>query len=145
MRLRRSPIQHLGREITGLSVATRVEPTCAGGGHTCHCQNSPQRHANDEITGAVEPGIPVQIYLTDAEAGPAVDESLRELLLMSGVEKIFESSVIFSLWCRRLTGVLKRAADSDAASEARRTQLISKLSTGSRRVSMVLPVTPSPN
>jgi hypothetical protein len=62
----------------------------------------------------------VQIYLSDALAGPAVEGSLRELLLLCGVEDIRESSITISSWYRSLTGLLKRAADSDAAGEARR-------------------------
>jgi hypothetical protein len=73
-----------------------------------------------EIPGGVQSDIFVQVYLTDGPAGPAVEESLRELLLMSGVEDIRESSVVVASWYRSLTGLLKRAADSDAAGEARR-------------------------
>ena len=62
----------------------------------------------------------MQVYLTDALAGPVVEESLRELLLMHGVEDLRESPVVISSWYRSLTGLLKRAADSDAADEARR-------------------------
>lgn len=74
----------------------------------------------DEVPGTVQPEIPVQIYLTDALAGPAVEESLRELLLMHGAEDLRESAVTIGSWYRSLTGLLKRVADSDAADEARR-------------------------
>ncbi len=76
--------------------------------------------AGDEVPGTVQPEILVQVYLTDALAGPVVEESLRELLLMHGVEDLRESPVAISSWYRTLTGLLKRAVDSDAADEARR-------------------------
>ena len=76
--------------------------------------------AGDEVPGAVQPAIPVQVYLTDASAGPVVEESLLKLLLKSGVEDIYTCPRVFSPWYRRMNGLLKRAADSDAASEERR-------------------------
>lgn len=76
--------------------------------------------AGDEVPGAAQPAILVQVYLTDASAGPAVEDSLLELLLMSGVEDIYTYPKVFSSWYRRMNGLLKRTADSDAASEARR-------------------------
>jgi hypothetical protein len=70
--------------------------------------------------GTTRAEIPVQIYLEDAAAGPRVEESLREVLLTSGVEYLREIRLVLGSWYRSLTGLLKRAADSDTAAEARR-------------------------
>jgi hypothetical protein len=47
--------------------------------------------ASGQLSGAGRPEIPIQIFLTDASAGPAVEESLRGLLLTAGVEDIHYS------------------------------------------------------
>ena len=73
-----------------------------------------------EILDAGQPEIKVQVYLADALPGPAVEQALLEVLLTSGVEDIREAPVVISSWYRSLTGLLKRAADSEAAAEARR-------------------------
>jgi hypothetical protein len=101
---------------------TEVGVTLRGRGGATRTATRPRRVATgeDAISDAVKPYILVQIYLTDAVAGPAVEESLRELLLMSGVDDIVKSPQVLGSWYRRLTGLLKRAADSDAATEARR-------------------------
>lgn len=91
-----------------------------GGGRRVASRRRLRSAAEEEVRDAVEPDIPVQIYLTDAFAGPAVEGSLRELLLSCGVEDIRESRITIGSWYRSLTGLLKRAADSDAAGEARR-------------------------
>lgn len=91
-----------------------------GGGRRVASRRRLRSAAEEEVRDAVEPDIPVQIYLTDALAGPAVEGSLRELLLSCGVEDIRESRITIGSWYRSLTGLLKRAADSDAAGEARR-------------------------
>ena len=88
--------------------------------------------------GAVDPAgtqpeIPVQIYLEDATAGPAVEASLREFLYELGAEEIREISLVIGSWYRSLTGLLKQAADSDAAAEARRAielQLLDRFQAG---------------
>lgn len=64
--------------------------------------------------------ISVQIFLADAEPGPAVEEAVREVLLMSGVEDVRQEQLVIRSWYRSLTGLLKRATDSDATAEARR-------------------------
>src|SRR5580658_6218123 len=91
-----------------------------GGGTRVGSRRHLRSAAEEEVRDAVEPDIPVQIYLTDASAGPAVEGSLRELLLSCGVEDIRESPITIGSWYRSLTALLKRAADSDAAEEARR-------------------------
>ena len=70
--------------------------------------------------GTAQPQISVQIFLEDAAPGPAVEEAIREVLLMSGVENVREEQLVIRSWYRSLTGLLKRAADSDAVAEARR-------------------------
>jgi hypothetical protein len=88
--------------------------------------------------GAVDPvgtrpQIPVQVYVEDATAGPAVEASLREFLYELGVEEIREISLVIGSWYRSLTGLLKQAADSDAAAEARRAievQLLDRFQAG---------------
>jgi hypothetical protein len=67
-----------------------------------------------------QPQISVQIFLADSAPGPAVEDAVREVLLMSGVEDLREGQLVIGSWYRSLTGLLKRAADSDAAAEARR-------------------------
>jgi Helix-turn-helix domain len=76
--------------------------------------------------------IPVQIYLADALPGPAVEQALLEVLLTSGVEDIRETPVVISSWYRSLTGLLKRAADSEVAAEARRAVELQVLARSSR-------------
>jgi hypothetical protein len=71
-------------------------------------------------SGTDQPQISVQIFLADAAPGPAVEEAVRAVLLISGVEDVREEQLVISSWYRSLTGLLKRAADSDAAAEARR-------------------------
>lgn len=75
---------------------------------------------NRRALDAGQPEIPVQVYLADALPGPAVEQALREVLLTSGVEDIRETPVVTGSWYRSLTGLLKRAAHSEAAAEARR-------------------------
>jgi hypothetical protein len=75
---------------------------------------------NRRALDAGQPEIPVQVYLADTLPGPAVEQALREVLLTSGVEDIRETPVVTGSWYRSLTGLLKRAADSEAAAEARR-------------------------
>jgi hypothetical protein len=62
----------------------------------------------------------VQIFLTNSDPGPAVEEAVRAVLLMSGVEDIRQEQLAIHSWYQSLTGLLKRAVDSDAAAEARR-------------------------
>jgi Helix-turn-helix domain len=78
------------------------------------------RSRRDAASDTAQPQIPVQIFLEEAAPGPAVEEAVREVLLMSGVEDVREEQLIIRSWYRALTGLLKRAADSDAAAEARR-------------------------
>ena len=73
-----------------------------------------------QIASARQAEIPVQIYLADALPGPAVEQALAEVLLTSGVEEIRDTPAVIGSWYRSLTGLLKRAADSEAAAEARR-------------------------
>jgi hypothetical protein len=74
----------------------------------------------DEAPDPRQATIRVQIYLEDASPGPAAEEALRDVLLAVGVVDFDESPVVVGSWYRSLTGLLKRAADSDAAAEARR-------------------------
>ena len=75
---------------------------------------------NRRALNAEQPNIPIQVYLTDALPGPAVEQALREVLLTSGVEDIRETPAVTGSWYRSVAGLLKRAADSEAAAEARR-------------------------
>jgi hypothetical protein len=77
-------------------------------------------YSRSAMSDTAQPQIPVQIFLADAAPGPAVEEALREVLLMSGVEDVRKEELVIRSWYRSLTGLLKRAADSDAAAEARR-------------------------
>jgi hypothetical protein len=97
----------------GVALRGRSEPASKG-----TRQRNPR--IEREVPGTADSDITVQIYLTDTSAGPPVEAALRELLLVSGVEDIRESPVVVGSWYRSLTGLLKRAADSDATSEARR-------------------------
>jgi class 3 adenylate cyclase len=90
------------------------------GGSTRVAARRRLRSLAEEVRDAPELDIPVQIYLTDALAAPAVEGSLRELLLSCGVDDIRESPITIGSWYRSLTGLLKRAAGSDTAGEARR-------------------------
>jgi hypothetical protein len=71
-------------------------------------------------SGSGQPQIPIQIFLADAAPGPAVEEAVREVLLLAGVEDVLDEELVIRSWYRSLTGLMKRAADSDAAAEARR-------------------------
>ncbi len=64
--------------------------------------------------------ISVQIYPADSHSGPDVQQALIEVLLTSGVEDIRGTRAVMGSWYRSLTGLLKRAADSEAAAETRR-------------------------
>lgn len=77
-------------------------------------------YSRSAAPGTAQPQIAVQIFLADAAPGPAVEEAVREVLLTSGVEDVREEQLVIRSWYRSLTGLLKRAADSDAAAEARR-------------------------
>lgn len=78
------------------------------------------RSGRGTASDTAQPQISVQIFLRDAAPGPAVEEAVREVLLMSGVEDVREEQLVIRSWYRVLTGLLKQAADSDAAAEARR-------------------------
>lgn len=64
--------------------------------------------------------VPLQIYVEDAEAGPAIEEALRQLLKELGAERIDDSPPVLGSWYKALVAKLKHAGASDAMAQTRR-------------------------
>jgi Proteasomal ATPase OB N-terminal domain len=64
--------------------------------------------------------LPIQIFVEDADAGPAIEKALRQLLGELGVEEIDESPPVLGSWYKALTARLRRPAVLEAMEETRR-------------------------
>jgi hypothetical protein len=64
--------------------------------------------------------LPIQIFVEDAEAGPAIEKALRQLLGELGVAEIDESPPVLGSWYKALTARLRRPAVLEAMEETRR-------------------------
>lgn len=64
--------------------------------------------------------IDIQIYVSEASAGPGVENSLKALLHEFGASDYRESDVVLGSWYRSMVATFKQAAESDAAATSKR-------------------------
>jgi AcrR family transcriptional regulator len=111
---------HIPREAAEQLVARLAWRGISGWPRTETSQAVASGGAESTATGAFFSAFPVQIYLENEAAAPAVEESLNELLRELGFVEVDGSAPVLGSWHRKFTLGFKKACDSEAMSEARR-------------------------